>query len=326
MRAWQVHEHGEPTDVLRLDEVPEPAAGPGELVLRVEAVALNFADILLCRGGYQEKPPFPFTPGLEVAGEVVEAGSATTTPVGTRVLARPTLPRGGMAEQVVVAETDAYPVPDAMGPVSAAALHVAYQTGHLALHRRARLQAGETLLVHAGAGGVGSAAVQLGRAAGARVVATAGGPDKVEVLHRLGVDVAIDYRSVDLVEAVKEATDGRGADVVYDPVGGDTFDASRRCIAWEGRILVVGFASGRIPELPLNHAMVKNYSVLGIHWGGYRTHAPELVRSVHEELVALHAAGRIDPLVSQQLPLDQAPAVLAALGSRATWGQVVLVP
>jgi NADPH:quinone reductase len=326
MRAWRVHELGEPGDVLVLDDVDEPSAGPGQVVVQVEVVALNFADILYCRGEYQAKPPLPFTPGLEAAGVVVEAGEGVATPVGTRVIALATPPAGAMAERVVVEADAVLAIPDDMPASAAAALHITYGTGHVALHRRAGLQAGETLLVHAGAGGVGSAAIQLGLAAGATVIATAGGADKVDLLRRLGAHVAVDYRDQDFVEVVKEVTEGRGADVVYDPVGGDTFDRSRRCIAWEGRILIVGFAGGRIAEAPTNHLLVKNYSVVGVHFPAYRQRAPEVVAGIHADLVALYAAGRIDPVISQELPLAEAPAALGALASRGTWGRVVLKP
>jgi NADPH:quinone reductase len=218
-----------------------------------------------------------------------------------------------------------YPIPHSIDWPAAAALHITYQTGYLALHRRASIQPGETLLVHAGAGGVGSAAIQLGRAAGARVFATAGGPEKVQVCRDLGAELVVDYRTTDFVDPIKEATDGRGADVIYDPVGGDTFDRSRKCVAFEGRILIIGFTSGRIADAPTNHALVKNYSVVGVHWGLYNLMEPKLIRATHEELVRLHAVGEIAPLVSAVLPLEEAATGLARLASRATWGKVVCV-
>jgi NADPH2:quinone reductase len=182
------------------------------------------------------------------------------------------------------------------------------------------------LLVHAGAGGVGSAAIQLGLAAGARVLATAGGADKVELCRELGAEVAIDYRSEDFVEVVKEHTDGRGADVIYDPVGGDVFDRSRRCIAWEGRLLVIGFAGGRIPEVPANHVLLKNYSVVGVHWSAYPGRDPDLVAATHAELVRLHGEGAIRPLIGRRVPMAQAAQALADLAGRRTTGKVVVLP
>jgi NADPH2:quinone reductase len=314
MRAWRVHELGEPEDVMRLEEVPDPEPGPQEVLVDTAACALNFPDVLLCRGQYQEKPPLPFTPGVEVAGTI--AGTQR------RVIA---LPRsGGLAERTTAHAQGVFEIPDTMPMEAASALCITYQTGYLALHRRAELKPGETLLVHAGAGGVGSAAIQLGLAAGAHVIATAGGPEKVEVCRKLGAELAVDYAKDDFVEAVKEHTNGRGADVIYDPVGGDTFDRSRKCVAFEGRILVIGFTSGRFPEAPANHVLIKNYAVVGVHWGLYNRLAPDVPHQIHAELVRLYEEGRIDPLVSQVLPLDQAPQALTALGSRGTTGKIVV--
>ena len=321
MRAWQVHELGEPQDVLRLDDVPEPVAGPGLLRLRVDAVALNFPDVLLCRGTYQERPELPFTPGLEVCGTVLDGPRE-----GERVMAAPGLPRGGLADQVVVPETGVHAVPDDLPSTQAAAMHITYQTGYVGLHRRARLQPGETLLVHAGAGGVGSAAIQLGKAAGARVIATAGGPEKVGVCEELGADVAVDYLAEDFVGVVKDVTAGRGADVIYDSVGGDVFDRSRRCVAFEGRIVVVGFAGGRMADAPTNHALVKNYSIVGLHWGLYRQYEPQVFAETHAALLDLWSRGAIDPLVGTELPLESAPEALTRLSDRRTVGKVVLLP
>jgi NADPH2:quinone reductase len=321
MKAWQVQELGEPQDVLQWVDVDEPVTGPGLLEVQVDAVALNFPDVLLCRGMYQEKPPLPFTPGLEICGTVLEGPRA-----GERVIGGPALPHGGLAERVVLPESGAFTVPADMPPAKAAGLLITYQTGYVGLHRRAALKAGETLLVHAGAGGVGTAAIQLGRAAGARVIATAGGPEKVQVCKDLGADVAIDYNAEDFVAVVKDATEGRGADVIYDSVGGDVFDKSRKCIAFEGRIVVVGFAGGRIAEAPTNHALVKNYSIVGLHWGLYRKMDPAVIPATHAALVELWQSGQIDPLVGAELPLADAPQALARLADRGTIGKVVLLP
>lgn len=326
MRVWQVHELGEPKDVLRLEDVDVPRPGPGETRIRVDAAALNFFDALLCRGTYQEKPPLPFTPGAEVAGEVVAVGAGSPYAVGQRVLASPPLPRGGLAEQVLAPAESTFAIPDSLSTTSAAALFITYQTGWAGLHRRAALQSGETLLVHAGAGGVGSAAIQLGLASGARVIATAGGPEKAAICRKLGANIAVDYLADDFVEVVKSATAGRGADVIYDPVGGDTFDRSRKCIASEGRLVVVGFAGGRIADAPTNHLLVKNYSVVGLHWGLYRHTEPSLIPRIHDELMALHSRGAIDPLIYAELPLDDAADAITQLSDRGTWGKVVLHP
>jgi NADPH2:quinone reductase len=319
MQAWRVHELGEPEEVMSLDHVDDPRPGPGESLVRVETASLNFPDLLVCRGDYQERPPLPFTPGLEVCGTVVEGPRA-----GERVAALPRLPGGGLAELVVVDDDSLFGVPPSMPSAKAAALLGTYLTSHAGLHRRAGLAPGETLLVHAGAGGVGSAAIQLGKAAGAYVIATAGGPEKVKTCRALGADLAVDYLVDDFVVQVKEATQGRGADVVYDPVGGDVFDRSRKCIAFEGRLVVVGFAGGRIAQAPTNHALIKNYSVVGLHFGLYRERRPDVVRQIHGELVNLWARGLIDPLVESEHPMALVPAALRRLGGRATVGKVVV--
>lgn len=326
MRAWQVQRLGDPDQALELAEVEEPTPKPGEVVIEVEAAALNFFDILLCRGEYQERPELPFTPGGEISGTVREVGEGVEVQAGQRVVATPPLPRGGYAGKVAVPASNTFPIPDSIPFGPAAALPITYQTAHVALYSRARLKADETVLVHAGAGGVGSAAIQLTKAAGARVLATAGGQEKTEICKKLGAQITIDYMEENFVEVVKEATEGRGADVVFDPVGGDVFDGSRRCVAFEGRILVIGFAGGRISDAPTNHVLVKNYSVVGVHWGLYARVIPELVRTTHDELIRLYAAGEIDPLIFRTVPFEELPEALKLLGSRATYGKLVLRP
>ncbi len=326
MRALRVHELGDPAEVLRLEAAPVPQPGPAQVRIRVEAAALNFADDLLCRGKYQERPPLPFIPGMELAGEVVAVGGEARTPVGQRVMALASPPNGALAEYALAEDRGVHPIPPSLEADEAAAMLVSYQTGYLALHRRAALQSGEVLLVHAGAGGVGSAAIQLGIAAGARVLATAGGADKVKLCRELGAEIAIDYRNEDFVALVKEATQGRGADVIYDPVGGDVSDLSRKCIAWEGRLLVIGFASGRIPEAPLNHALVKNYSILGVYWGRYNGMNPDYVEHMHAELMRLQGQGKIRPLIRSRISLSEVPAAITRLVGRGTVGKVVVRP
>ena len=318
MRAWRVHELGDPSQVMSLDEVDQPTPGEGQVLVKVRGAALNFPDVLMAMGMYQEKPPLPYTPGVELCGEIVETGQ--------RVIGSPAGGPGAFAEYALMDAAAAFPVPDGMPDEKAAALYLTYQTGYVGLHNRAGIRAGDWVLVHAGAGGVGSAAIQLAKAAGAKVIATAGGARKTEVCTQLGADHVVDYTSEDFVPVVKEVTGGHGADIVYDPVGGDVFDKSRKCIAFEGRLVVVGFTSGRIPEAPANHLLVKNYSVVGLHWGLYRKHDPAIFGMVHEQLVRLYEEGHIDPLVSQTLPLDQAPAALKSLADRSTVGKVVLVP
>jgi NADPH:quinone reductase len=326
MRAWQVQRLGDPEQALKLEEVEEPVPEANEVVIGVEAAALNFFDILLCRGEYQERPDLPFTPGGEISGTVRDAGENTEMQTGQRVIATPPLPRGGYADRVAVPGSSVFPIPESMPFEKAAALPITYQTAHVALYHRARLQAGETVLVHAGAGGVGSAAIQIAKSAGARVIATAGGPEKVEVCTRLGAETAVDYREENFVEVVKEETEGRGADVIFDPVGGDVFDGSRRCVAFEGRIVVIGFAGGRIAEAPTNHVLVKNYSVVGMHWGLYTRVMPDLVRSTHDDLVFLYERGEIDPLIFRSVSFEELPQALNLLGSRGSYGKVVTHP
>ena len=324
MQTWRVHELGEPEAVLRLDDVDAPEPGPNEVSVDVAAASLNFPDVLMCRGEYQVKPPLPFTPGAEVAGTVVALGEgADPNLLGRRVIAIPKFGVGGFTERTVAPVSTVFPIPDSLTDASAAALHVTYQTGHVALHRRANLQSGETLLVHAGAGGVGSAAIQLGLAAGARVVATAGGAEKVQVCRDLGAELVIDYRAGDFVDSVKEFTSGRGADVIYDPVGGDTYDRSTKCIAFEGRILIIGFTGGRFADARTNHVLIKNYAVVGVHWGMYNMLQPRFIHETHAELMRLHEAGAIAPLISRELPMAEVPSALASLATRGTWGKLV---
>src|SRR5437879_2740680 len=263
MHAWRGHAFGSP-DSLIWEPLEDPPLPDGMARIEIRAIGVNFPDALLLAGSYQIRPTPPFTPGFEVAGVVIE----TRTPalrLGARVAS--TLDgMGGYATRALASPANTYVLPDGMPFEDAAALTVTYQTGHFALHRRATIGPRDWVLVHAGAGGVGSAAIQLARAAGARVIATAGGAAKVDVAKRLGAEVAIDYTREDFVAAVKQATGGRGADIVFDPVGGEVFEKSTKCIAFEGRIVVIGFTSGRFPEVRANHLPVKNYSVVGLHW------------------------------------------------------------
>ncbi|MEU6981809.1 NADPH:quinone oxidoreductase family protein [Streptomyces sp. NPDC046324] len=317
MQAWRVHENGEPGEVMQLDEVEAPTPGEGQLLLRVRAANVNFPDALLCRGQYQVRPPLPFTPGVEICGETED---------GRRVIATPALPYGGFADYAVADSAALLPAPEALDDAEAAALHIGYQTGWFGLHRRAALKEGETLLVHAAAGGVGSAAVQLGKAAGATVIGVVGGAEKAEAARALGCDIVVDRRSEDVITAVKEATGGRGADVIYDPVGGEAYTQSTKVVAFEGRIVVVGFASGVIPSAALNHALVKNYSILGLHWGLYNLKDPAAILRCHETLTEYAAKGLIKPLVSERVPLTGAADAVQRVSEGATTGRLVVVP
>jgi NADPH2:quinone reductase len=326
MRAWVVREHGAPESI-SLEEVADPPGAPDKALIAVRATAVNFADSLSIEGTYQEKPELPFIPGREVAGEVVDAPEGSGFAAGDRVAALVLgdgLVQGGYAEMTQADPSLVSRIPDSMPFEEAAGFFGTYQTAWFGLHRRGQLQEGETALIHAGAGGVGSAAIQLAKAAGAQVIATAGGTDKVAVCRQLGADLAIDYSSEDFVAAVKEFTGGRGADVIYDPVGGEVFEKSTKCIAFEGRLVVVGFAGGDIPTLRANHVMVKNYAVVGLYFGSYFQKMPELVEQSKDELLALYEKGLIRPHVSRTAPLDEMVSELQAVCSRKTTGKVVL--
>ncbi|MCC3654253.1 MULTISPECIES: NADPH:quinone oxidoreductase family protein [Streptomyces] len=327
MRAWQVHEPGEPVAALRLEDVEDPVPGPGRILVRVLAAAVNFPDALLCRGQYQLKPPLPFTPGLEVCGEVIGTGEGVTTPaVGERVVGLSALPHGAFAERTLMEADSALPAPAALDDTAAAAFYISYQTGWFGLHRRAALQPGETLLVHAAAGGVGSAAVQLGKAAGATVIGVVGGPEKAGLARRLGADVVVDRHREDFADVALEVTAGRGADVVYDPVGGSAYSGSARCMAFEGRIVVVGFASGVVPRPNLSRALLGNYTILGLHWGLYaRRSRPEVLRA-HRELTALADRGVVTPLLGERLRLPDVADGLQRLADGTTAGRAVMLP
>lgn len=324
MRAWRVASLGEPKDVLTLSDVPEPSPGPGQVAVRVLASPANFPDVLMCRGLYQVRPELPFTPGVELCGSVAAAGEGVNGfAAGDRVIGSAVLPSGGFAEVALMNAAETFPAPSALDDAEAASLYIGYQTGWFGLHRRAGLRAGETLLVHAAAGGVGSAAVQLGKAAGARVIGVVGGPAKAQVARELGADVVIDRHAQDFVEVVKAETGGRGADVIYDPVGGDTYRRSTKCIAFEGRILVIGFAGGEIQSAVLNHALIKNYSIVGLHWGLYARYDPASLTECHAALTALAADGAIRPAVSERLPLAEVADGVQRLADGLTTGRVV---
>jgi NADPH2:quinone reductase len=324
MRAVVVDRWMEPAE-LRVGEIPEPPLRPRTLKVEVKAAGCNFFDILMVRGQYQVKPPFPFVPGGELSGIVREVGEGVEgfSP-GDRIFASAGL--GGFAETAVVPAAAAHRMPEAISFEEGAALPIIYPTAYAGLVLRAALRKGETLLVHAAAGGVGTAAVQVGRALGARVLATAGGAEKLEVARRCGADVAIDYRAQDFVARVQEETGGRGADVIYDSVGGDVFDRSLKCIAWSGRLLVIGFAGGRIPEVRANRILLKNIAVVGLHWGAYAQHEPERIPEVMDALLGLYREGAIRPVLFKSYSLEDLPAALEALGSRRSYGKLVVTP
>ena len=320
MRIWRLNELGEPLEQLRLVEEEARAPGPGQVAVRVEAVGLAFPDVLMCRGKYQVKTPSGFTPGGETAGVIAAVGDGVAgVAVGQRVV----FTGGGLAETAVVLAASTFPVPDGVDATKAAAIPINYGTTWFALHDRAKLQAGEWLLVTGAAGGTGTAAIQLGRAAGAKVIAVAGGDTKVQLCRDLGADVVIDHHETpDWVDAVRTATDG-GVDVAYDPVGGDTFHQVRRCMAWDGRLLVIGFVAG-IPEAPTNHALLKNYSIVGVHWGASVARRPESLGEQLRSVLALAATGAVDPPLYPPYRFEDAAQALQDLADRKTYGKVVV--
>ncbi|MAE93590.1 MAG: hypothetical protein CL910_02920 [Deltaproteobacteria bacterium] len=324
MRAVVVDRWMEPEE-LRVSETPAPDLAPGSLLIDVKAAGCNFFDILMCQGRYQVKPDFPFIPGGEVGGIVEAVGEGVTGfAPGDRICASTGL--GGYAERVVVSPRGTWKIPDSMSFAEGAALPVIYPTSYAGLVVRAGLRQGETLLVHAAAGGVGSSAVQIGRALGARVIATAGGADKLEVARKAGAEVLIDYREEDFVARVMEATEGKGADVIYDPVGGDIFDRSLKCIAWNGRLLAIGFAGGVIPTVKVNRILLKNIAVIGLHWGAYAQHEPERIPETFRALFDLYEEGAIRPVIHGTYALEQAKEALLELSGRRTTGKVILEP
>ena len=312
---------------MSFEEVAPGEPGEGMVRINVRAAAINFPDALMVAGLYQVKPGLPFVPGVEVSGEVMSAPPASGFKPGDRVMAlldSAGLTHGGYSEIADAAPESVTQMPDNMSFEEGAGFTLIFQTGWFGLHRRANLQAGETLLVHAGAGGVGSAAIQIGKAAGAMVIATAGSDEKVGVCRQLGADHAVNYKTQDFVEEVNKITRGHGADVVFDPVGGDVYDRSTKCIAFEGRIVLVGFTSGRIPQAATNHVLIKNYSVVGLHWGLYKKRAPELIPPAAHALLELYEAGKIKPHISTCFPLNHAPRALATVAEGKSTGKVIL--
>ena len=320
MRIWRLKDLGEPAEQLELVDEDTPPCDPGEVTVRVEAVGLAFPDVLRCRGKYQVRTPPRYNPGGETCGVIEEIGAGVE---GLEPGQRVVFLGGGLAETVVMPYTNVIPVPDGVAATTAAALPVNYGTTWFALHQRAALRTGEWLLVTGAAGGTGTAAIELGRAAGAKVIAVAGGPTKVQICRDLGASVVVDHNETpDWVDAVREATGG-GVDVAYDPVGGETFHQVRRCMAWDGRLLVIGFVAG-IPDAPTNHVLLKNYSIVGVHWGASVARRPESVREQVGAVLDLVAAGQVNPPLYPPYPFEQAAQALQDLADRKTWGKAVV--
>ena len=321
MKVWQIHELGEPKESLKVEEMDTPEPMAGQLLIEVDAVGLAFPDVLQCRGEYQVKPPLPFTPGGETAGRVIAVGEGVEDfRVGQKVISL----GGGLSEQALVQAQMSFGVPDSMDQVKAAALPMNYGTTWFALHDRALIKSGESLLVTGASGGTGSAAIQLGLAAGARVIAVAGGKEKVDACRELGADVVIDHKEEeDLVEKVREVTNNSGVDVAYDPVGGEVFQKVRRCMAWNGRLLVIGFVAG-IPEIATNHVLLKNYSVVGVHWGASLGRDPGSFKQQMSSVVELSKGGEVDPLLHPTYEFDSANQALQDIADRKVVGKVVV--
>lgn len=322
MRAIVCEDWGDPAD-LKIGELPEPEPGAGQVKIRMRAAGVNFADSVLVRGHYQEKPDLPFAPGLEGAGEVLALGEGVSgfSP-GDRVMA--VLSAGGFAEQAVCDAANVFPIPEGMDDATAAAFPVAYGTSHLALVHRGNLRAGETLLVLGAGGGVGLTAVECGKALGATVIAAASSAEKLELARERGADHLINYAEDDLRAAARTLTDGNGVDVVYDPVGGDLSLTAMRSLAWCGRLLVIGFAGGNVPQFPANYLLVKNIAMIGVYWGAYRQREPDIFRDGFAELARWWTEGRLQPHVSQTLPLADVPKAIAMLEGRQATGRLVI--
>lgn len=323
MKAMIVRENG-PLSNLKLEEMDDPVAGPGQVVVDVRACSVNFADSLMVEGSYQVRPPKPFSPGLEVSGYVAEVGDGVTGfAVGDKVQALTNW--GGFAEKVAVPVGSLLKIPAEMPHEDAASFVVAYGTSHVALDYRARLKAGEWLVVTGAGGGVGLTAVEIGHLMGARVIALAGNDDKLEVARRKGAEFTINYKDEDVRERLKEITEGKGVNVVYDAVGGDIFRACFRAMAPEGRILVIGFASGDVPQVPANHLLVKNIELIGFYWGAYKEFKNQVLVDSAEELLKWYQEGKIKPHISKTFPLEETADAIRALRDRKSSGKVVVL-
>lgn len=323
MKAVLCREWGGPEN-LQIEETANRPLQPNEIRIRVHACGINFADTLMIAGKYQVKPQFPFSPGLEAAGEIIETGSGVAhLRTGQRVMAY-FRSGGAFAEEAIADAAAAVPIPDRMDWAIAGGFPIVYGTSHYALTRRGRLQPGETLLVLGAAGGVGLTAVEIGKELGARVIAAAGSAEKLAVAREHGAEELIDYRKESIRDRVRELTDGRGADVVYDPVGGDAFEQALRAVNFDARMLVIGFAGGRIQAVPANLVLVKGISIVGVVWGAQWTRDPGLITGSLAEMLRWWEDGRLQPVIEKTFPLAEAGAAMQALLSRQHVGKIVL--
>ena len=322
MKAILCKEYTQP-DGLVYEEVESPQVRGGEVKIAVKAAGLNFPDLLMIQGLYQMKPPFPFSPGLEVAGDIIEVGEGVTNrKVGDRVIG--IVNYGGFAEEVCAPAIMTLPMPENMSYEHGAGFPLTYGTSHVALAHRAKLQAGETLLVLGAAGGVGLTAVELGKLMGANIIAAASTEEKLALTREYGAAHTINYVEQNIRDEVKSITGGKYADIIYDPVGGDAFDTAIRCVAWEGRYLVIGFASGRIPELAVNRVLLKNSSLVGVFWGAYALNQPQVLQDSFTQLLTWYAEGKLKPHIDRTLPLENAPEAFHMMANRQVKGKVIL--
>jgi NADPH2:quinone reductase len=322
IKAWRSKGWGEPHS-MALETIDAPKPGPGEALVRVNYAALNFFDALMIAGKYQVKPAHPYTPGCEMSGEVIAVGEGVQLALGSRVCGQPNW--GAFAEACIMPAAQLHPIPEGVDMKAAACVPVVYPTAHIALHRRGNLQSGETLLVTAAAGGVGIAAVQLGKAWGARVIALAGGEKKCSVARENGADHTFDYLSdLDWVEAIRDLTNGTGVDVIFDPVGGEIFNDALKVLAFEGRAVIIGFAGGEIQKIAANRLLLKNASAVGAIWGGYRLRDTAFASEVVADCFKMMAEGLIKPAISDIYSLEEVPEALKSLDSRQTWGKVLV--
>ena len=323
MKAWQITRHGEPSEALELVDVPIPEPADGEVRIRVDATAISLPDVFMCRGTYAFNPPLPFTPGQEVSGTVVAAGKDAATEVGEHVMAVTSFFRGigGLAEEALALDIATHPAPREMDPAEAACFSIAYQTAYIGLVTRGALQPGETLVVLGGAGGTGTAAIQLGCALGARVIAVAAGEGKASLCRDLGADVVIDHTQVDLADAIREATGGDGANAVYDPAGGDACKAAVSALASEGRLLIIGYASGSYYDPPTAHLIMNNTSMVGVYVGAY---TKPYTSKVSEALVSLWREKKIRSVVTRRVAFGDVPLALEEIAQRRATGKTVV--
>ena len=323
MHAW-LCENPTGVDALVWKELPTPMPGAGEVLIEIKAASLNFPDLLIVQNKYQMKPPLPFVPGSEYAGVVRAVGSSVThLQVGQHVACLSGT--GGFATHTIAPAALCMPLPDGFGFVDAAAFIMIYATSHHALADRAQLKPGETVLVLGAAGGVGTSAIQIAKALGARVIAAASTDEKCALCTSIGADATINYTRQDLREAIKQLTSGKGPDVIYDPVGGTMAEPAFRSIAWRGRYLVVGFAGGAIPSLPLNLTLLKGASIVGVFWGGFAKNEPTANARAMTELALWYGQGKIKPVIDSTLPMAELKAAYARMGSRSVMGKLVMV-